>query len=141
MNKKNKMINKLMPVIVITILTISFAQNVFAYDGDSLDTDSTSNITNERTISKNDKKNKNSKRNKKMSDYKDIQQAIENKNYEAWKNLLLNNNTKENEKLLSVINKDNFEKYANAKILAKNGDHTEINKLKVELGLNYKNKK
>lgn len=56
MNKKNKMINKLMPVIVITILTISFAQNVFAYDGDSLDTDSTSNITNERTISKNDKK-------------------------------------------------------------------------------------
>lgn len=76
-----------------------------------------------------------------MSDYKDIQQAIENKNYEAWKNLLLNNNTKENEKLLSVINKDNFERYANAKILAKNGDHTEINKLKVELGLNYKNKK
>lgn len=134
MNKQKRTINKIMPIIVITIIIISFSSPAFAYQNNS---NSTKNkvVTEESIKNKNNKKNK---RNTKMEIHESIKKAIENKNYNDWKTLLEENKNPQNERLLAVINQDNFERYANAKISAENGDHTDLNQLKTELGLNYK---
>lgn len=129
MNKQKRMINKLMPIIVITILTISFTSPVLAYQDNG-------NKKNRSIVSEQSTNNKKNKRGTKMITHNLIQKALEDKNYSEWKNLLENNKNPQNERLLSVINEGNFGRYADAKISAKNGDHTELNKLKVELGLN-----
>lgn len=131
MNKQKRMINKLMPIIVITILTISFTSPVLAYQDSN-------NKKNHSIVSEQSKKNKKNKRDTKIIVHNLIQKALEDKNYSEWKKLLENNKNPQNERLLLVINENNFERYANAKISAEKGDHTELNKLKVELGLNYK---
>ena len=73
--------------------------------------------------------------------YSEIQKAIQDKDYNTWKKLLEENNTPQNKRLLAVINESNFKRYADAKILAENGNRSELNQLKKELGLNYQLKK
>ena len=80
------------------------------------------------------------KKNKKII-YSEIQKAIQDKDYNTWKKLLEENNTPQNKRLLAVINESNFKRYADAKILAENGNRSELNQLKKELGLNYQLKK
>jgi len=134
MNKQKRMINKLMPIIVITILTISFTSPVLAYQDNN-------NKKNQSIVSEQKIKNKKNKRATKKITHNLIQKALENKNYSEWKKILENNKNPQNERLLTVINENNFNRYADAKISAENGDHTELNKLKIELGLNCKIKR
>lgn len=137
MNKQKRMINKILPIIVITIITISFTAPAFAYQGNI---EAKQKIENEES-SKFHKKNKKNKRGLKIENHELIKTALINKNYIEWKKLIEDNNNPQNERLLSVINESNFERYANAKILSQNGDKNELNQLKKELGLNYNNKK
>ena len=136
MNKQKRMINKILPIIVITIIIISFTAPAFAYQG-SIGTKQ--KIENEES-SKFHKKNKRNKRGLKIENHELIKNALINKSYIEWKKLLEENKNPQNERLLSVINENNFERYANAKILAENGDKTDLNQLKKELGLNYNKK-
>ena len=60
--------------------------------------------------------------------------AFENKDYDAWKNLMTNRN-----RVVQVINKDNFAKFAEAHALAKQGKTAEAQKIRQELGLGLHN--
>lgn len=138
MNKQKRMINKMLPIIVITIITISFTTPAFAFQ-ENIGEIKHSKVTSEEST-KSHKKLKKNKRGIKMAIYDLIQKAIENKNYTEWKKLIEENQTPQNKRLSLVINENNFSRYADAKISAQNGDHTALNQLKLELGLNYKEK-
>lgn len=131
-----------MPIIAIVIISASFASSVFAYDGSFNNAQHENRTVSKQNYSKKLKLNKNTnlikenRRGKKLEQYKEIQTAIDNKDYNAWKIAISQKDTKKNRELLAVINETNFKRYAEARILAQAGDHTEFNKLKIELGLN-----
>lgn len=125
MNKQKRMIKKILPIIVITILVISFSSPTMAAQNNY------NNPKNKAAVEDSLKK-----KSKKII-YSEIQKAIQDKDYNTWKKLLEENNTPQNKRLLAVINESNFKRYADAKILAENGNRSELNQLKKELGLNY----
>lgn len=125
MNKQKRMIKKILPIIVITILVISFSSPTMAAQNNY------NNLKNKAAVEDSLKK-----KSKKII-YSEIQKAIQDKDYNTWKKLLEENNTPQNKRLLAVINESNFKRYADAKILAENGNRSELNQFKKELGLNY----
>ncbi len=129
MNKQKRMIKKILPIIVITILVISFSSPTMAAQNNY------NNLKNKAAVEDSLKK-----KSKKII-YSEIQKAIQDKDYNTWKKLLEENNTPQNKRLLAVINESNFKRYADAKILAENGNRSELNQFKKELGLNYQLKK
>jgi len=64
-----------------------------------------------------------------------MQNALENNDYMAWKELVPNKNAR----VLQVINQDNFAKFAEAYRLAKSGDLTGAKAIRDELGLGPRN--
>jgi len=60
--------------------------------------------------------------------------AFENKDYNAWKNLMNGKG-----KVTQVINEKNFAKFAEAHNLMLQGKTAEANKIKIELGLGLQN--
>jgi hypothetical protein len=60
--------------------------------------------------------------------------AFENKDYDAWKNLMTGKG-----RVIQVVNKDNFAKFAEAHVLAKQGKIAEAQKIRQELGLGLHN--
>lgn len=62
--------------------------------------------------------------------------AFETNNYEAWKNLM-----QDRGRVTEVVNKDNFDKFADAYKLAKNGDLEGAKKIRQDLGLGLKDGK
>ena len=63
-----------------------------------------------------------------------MEQAFENKDYNAWKNLMTGNG-----RVMQVVNKDNFNKFAEAHDLAEQGKTVEAQKIRQELGLSLSN--
>lgn len=59
-----------------------------------------------------------------------MEKAFENKDYEAWKNLMQNRG-----RVTEVINKDNFAKFAEAHELMEQGKTVEARKIMSDLGL------
>lgn len=59
-----------------------------------------------------------------------MEQAFENKDYDAWKSLMTGNG-----RVMQVVNKDNFAKFTEAHDLAKQGKTVEAQKIRQELGL------
>ena len=59
-----------------------------------------------------------------------MEKALENKDYEAWKNLMQNRG-----KVTQIINKSNFARFAEAHKLAKDGKLDEARQIRTELGL------
>jgi hypothetical protein len=96
----------------ITLGSLVFANNTFAYRGDPLTVGP--NYTQER--------------------HEIMEKAFENKDYNAWKNLMSGRG-----RVTQVINQGNFAKFAEAHDLAEAGKITEANKIKSELGLGLKN--
>lgn len=111
--KKTKLI---FPALVVGIVSISIgASSVFAYQGDY--TKKGPNYTEERhTI---------------------MQNAFKTNNYEAWKTEMEKTNS--GKRILSVINKDNFAKFAEANRLGLEGKTAEADKIRAELGLRTSN--
>ena len=62
-----------------------------------------------------------------------MQNAFTTNNYEAWKAEM--EKTNPGKRILSVINKDNFAKFAEANKLGLEGKTAEANKIRAELGL------
>lgn len=60
--------------------------------------------------------------------------AFENKNYTAWKNLMVGKG-----RVTQVVNQDNFAKFAEAHQLALQGKTAEAQKIRQELGLGLHN--
>lgn len=60
--------------------------------------------------------------------------AFENKDYTAWKNLVVGNS-----RVTQVVNQDNFAKFAEAHQLALQGKTAEAQKIRQELGLSLHN--
>jgi hypothetical protein len=63
-----------------------------------------------------------------------MQKAFENNDYEAWKSLMAGRG-----RVMQVINKDNFAKFAEAHRLMLEGKTAEAQKIRTELGLGLKN--
>jgi len=107
-----KKINLILPALAIGIISVSIgAANVFAYQGDY--TKKGLNYTADRhTI---------------------MQNAFATNNYEAWKAEMEKTNS--GKRILSVINKDNFAKFAEANKLGLEGKTAEADKIRAELGL------
>ncbi len=63
-----------------------------------------------------------------------MEQAFENKDYNAWKGLMTGNG-----RVMQIINKDNFAKFADAHDLAEQGKTVEAQKIRQELGLGLNN--
>jgi len=63
-----------------------------------------------------------------------MEKAFENKDYNAWKNLMQGRG-----RVTQVVNTQNFAKFAQAHELAEQGKITEANKIKAELGLGLHN--
>lgn len=63
-----------------------------------------------------------------------MEKAFETKDYTAWKNLMQNKG-----RVMQIINKDNFAKFAEAHELAEKGDLEGAKKIRQELGLGIKN--
>lgn len=63
-----------------------------------------------------------------------MKKAFETNNYDAWKNLM-----KGKGRVMQVINKDNFAKFAQAHTLAQQGKIVEAQKIRQELGLGLHN--
>ena len=61
-------------------------------------------------------------------------QAFENKDYQAWKNLMPGNG-----RVTQVVNEANFDKFAQAHQLALEGKTDEANQIRAELGLGQRN--
>ncbi len=61
-------------------------------------------------------------------------QAFENKDYQAWKNLMPGNG-----RVTQVVNEANFDKFSEAHQLALEGKTEEANKIRAELGLGQRN--
>lgn len=59
-----------------------------------------------------------------------MEQAFENNDYETWKNLMPGRG-----RVMQVINKDNFARFAQAHELAEQGKTAEANAIRAELGL------
>ncbi|MHB8903543.1 MAG: hypothetical protein ACYC40_00335 [Patescibacteria group bacterium] len=59
-----------------------------------------------------------------------MEQVFENKDYDAWKNLMAGKG-----RVAQVINKDNFAKFAEAHNLAEQGKMVEAQKIRQDLGL------
>lgn len=102
----------LIPVFIIGLATATtLASNVLAYQGDY--SKKGPNYTTERhTI---------------------MQKAFSSNNYEAWKVEMEKTNS--GKRILSVINKDNFAKFAEANKLGLEGKTAEADKIRAELGL------
>lgn len=62
--------------------------------------------------------------------------AFQNNDYDTWKSLMVNNG-----RVMQVINKDNFSKFAEAHKLALEGKYDEANSIRMELGLRGNNGK
>lgn len=104
--------NILIPAVALTFATgLVVASTTFAYQGDY--TKKGPNYTTERhTI---------------------MQNAFSTNNYEAWKAEMEKTNS--GKRILSVINKDNFAKFAEANKLGLEGKIAEADKIREELGL------
>jgi hypothetical protein len=63
-----------------------------------------------------------------------MEQVFENKDYNAWKGLMTGNG-----RVMQIINKDNFAKFAEAHDLAEQGKTLEAQKIRQELGLGLNN--
>jgi hypothetical protein len=63
-----------------------------------------------------------------------MEKAFDNKDYNAWKNLM-----KGRGRVTQVVNTQNFAKFAQAHELAEQGKTAEANKIKAELGLGLHN--
>lgn len=63
-----------------------------------------------------------------------MEEALENKDYDAWKNLM-----QDKGRVTQVINKDNFAKFAEAHELVEQGNMAEAQKIRQELGLGMHN--
>jgi hypothetical protein len=63
-----------------------------------------------------------------------MENAFENKDYNAWKNLMQNRG-----RVTQVVNKDNFARFAYAHELAEQGKIQEANQIRQELGLGLQN--
>lgn len=63
-----------------------------------------------------------------------MEEALENKDYDAWKNLM-----QDKGRVTQVINKDNFAKFAEAHELVEQGNMVEAQKIRQELGLGMHN--
>lgn len=61
-------------------------------------------------------------------------EAFENKDYQAWKNLMQGKG-----RVTQVVNEDNFDKFAQAHQLALEGKTEEANQIRAELGLGQRN--
>ena len=61
-------------------------------------------------------------------------QALENNDYNAWKELMNGQG-----RILEVINEENFSKFAEARKLALEGKYDEANQIREELGLRTRN--
>lgn len=60
--------------------------------------------------------------------------AFENKDYDAWKNLMQGRG-----RVIQVVNKDNFAKFAEAHQLVRQGKTAEAQEIRQELGLGLRN--
>lgn len=63
-----------------------------------------------------------------------MEQAFENKDYNAWKGLMAGNG-----RVMQIINKDNFANFAEAHDLVEQGKTVEAQKIRQELGLGLNN--
>jgi len=63
-----------------------------------------------------------------------MQKAFENKDYDAWKNLMQNQG-----RVTQVVNESNFAKFAEAHQLVLQGKTAEAQKIRQELGLGLRN--
>lgn len=63
-----------------------------------------------------------------------MEKAFENKDYDAWKNLMQGKG-----RVTEVVNQDNFAKFAEAHELAEQGKTAEAQKIRQELGLGLHN--
>lgn len=63
----------------------------------------------------------------------EVQEALENKDFELWKDLLTKNN--QEPKILEVIDEDNFDEFVEMHELMKEGNEEEAEKIREELGL------
>ncbi len=63
-----------------------------------------------------------------------MEEAFENEDYDAWKNLMEGKG-----RVTEVINEDNFAKFAKAHELMEQGDITEAQEIRQELGLGQHN--
>lgn len=63
-----------------------------------------------------------------------MEKAFDNKDYNAWKNLMQGRG-----RVTQVVNAQNFAKFAQAHELAEQGKTVEANKIKAELGLGLQN--
>lgn len=63
-----------------------------------------------------------------------MEKAFENKDYDAWKNLMRGKG-----RMTQVINEDNFARFAEAHELAEQGNIAEAQKIRQELGLGLHN--
>jgi hypothetical protein len=66
--------------------------------------------------------------------HQQMEKAFENNDYEAWKSLMNNRG-----RVTQVVNKDNFNRFAEAHRLAEQGKTEEAKNIKQELGLGMKN--
>lgn len=66
--------------------------------------------------------------------HEDMTKAFANKDYDAWKNLMAGKG-----RVVQVVNKDNFAKFAEAHVLAEQGKTAEAQKIRQELGLGLHN--
>ena len=66
--------------------------------------------------------------------HQEMEQAIENNDYQAWKNLMQGKG-----RVMQVINEGNFAKFAQAHELAEQGKMDEAKQIREELGLGLKN--
>lgn len=63
-----------------------------------------------------------------------MEKAFENKDFNAWRVLMQGRG-----RVIQVVNKDNFAKFAQAHELAEDGKLAEANQIRTELGLNQHN--
>ncbi|MEM4396866.1 MAG: hypothetical protein QXR30_04400 [Candidatus Woesearchaeota archaeon] len=64
-----------------------------------------------------------------------LQEAIKNRDYENWKKIREEYNLPNKGRIFSVINKENFGKYAELHEAMQNNDLEKANQIKAELGL------
>src|SRR5680860_412996 len=63
-----------------------------------------------------------------------MEEAFENNDYEAWKNLMTGHG-----RVMQVVNQDNFAKFAEAHELAEQGNTVEAQNIRQDLGLGLRN--
>jgi hypothetical protein len=64
-----------------------------------------------------------------------LQQAIEDRDYESWKSIMEENNLPMNGEMFQVINEENFEQFAQMHEAMQNGDFDTANQIREELGI------